>query len=1747
MTSFSWLWILLGFLLPLLLFLGAFVFFRWGHRLSLLLACAVPLASLLTVVSIVFAAPYWENGTQVVWTDVSSAGGPLIVGGKPEESAVGWPGRARGPKLIVSPTEDARRGTIEISEGGAFVINDATGEVLNGSPLPVGGVARLGDYSLRVNRLGVSLLHPLAPEIEVLDANGRALAAFSLRADRTRSVQYLIAGTVASGLEESKSEEERERAVAERDKLEQWAAGIWVFRNDTRKVYVLARDEIKTVAAELPTRLTVRWANLRLPVKLSVDRSGDGAARTSLAFGAPWRLSSPLPPARIAGCPAASPAAPPHDLSLSVTDRPRPCESSLVLPFGSRVGDFWQQVSISPETHKFTSPGAQNNEERRDCPPGVMCEREGVGSSQLTLQKEGYWFGLATVKSLPHRGGILVLLLLSWAVFVLGVLLAYPRVGETTRWVMYSIALVSWDFLAFRVLLSFRYALDPASLDVLAIDGVARAFFGLTLVPGLLLLVARLRCDRYERPGDPGAARAAMRRALGYLLVLLFASSLAYFLPSRLWPNLPASYYVSLSGYLFSSTGLFFTVILLGGALLLMLHTKFLYQPDPKGTLVKLFVSPMYSAEKYMAYAGRGFWSEHLKTPVGRLALYFLFGLFFFGCYVLIFLLARVVGAGDKTAQEMSVPIFFCWLALLWIGLRLFIASRNTPLSGYNYLIIALSAIAMLTAPAVLLPVAIGDFGSILPVLALLLPLAWLLVVTLPWKARLGIALAVVLIFAAGLTFYQNLEGIIPFQKQLVASLPTPVQRLVPGLGSQGRLFARLLNYKKGSQAQRWAVSANSVVGGEGLPYQELLNGNHHTWENRALAHLGGPWGLGYGEAPTRESQVRQDTLQYDSVFSFFVASEFGFVGGMLLLLMYAVPLAALFVGGRERFDAGYAIAFIVASAFVVEALYHAGMNLGAFPLTGRNLPLLSVNSPSDLLRWTFLLGLMISAIFWRHEGQGRLKDEARSLISEPPPAPKGVPATPPRPEPLLRYSLIFAVIPVIVSIAVLSSGLSVLRDETHELSTYNYETILKDVQWYLNEGIVTFDPATMHLRLNTQRLEDADVRNFIEQEVLRFNALDEPEREEEFSANYLRLVSERLRGVSNLQQYDAALGELSRISAPEPRRSVFALEFKQNEDGETAEARVVPNRSFNVNFSFQNAPAEGGSTTVLYGDQLLLGPAWVAGRYRTVLGADAKLPWAGQLRSALIAESERLKRGDATETVNQLYGRLTLDPPLHEAAQDFVAAKGLGMHEKFLQAPPPRRDASGFVRKLPPRLALSIISLPGGEALALGGWPRMDSTRRGWGRSSVKVEGTDKGFWVPSLEWLDSEAPRSFRARYGGDRNFDHALVMGSSTKPLWAAAVLKLHPDLDDLLLVRGARGTESEAFGLKLSDKGWALNSHTDGWVNFDDYLKTSDNRYHVRLGLLGLARDAYGPVQPGGPSSSVNESLTGKPEPWKRYPAFLQPVQVSGSGEQLSMLPFKQAQQKTGLLAATDLANALRGMFSIGVGPYFDSEGVRHGEFDFRRSFWTKNENDDLTSKGQRVTHLFNSISPEAPDFAFDELSRPRDYITMLLGGGDNLWSNVDLASAFASCLTGRPVVAHIVANDRPVETLGERKALDPRVARRLHDALGAVVSVKGGTAFAALGSKGQLDFLKPLGIKAYAKTGTLRAEEGEFATSRIVLALIRWKDESAGIVDSGLVFSLVVEEGKTGTAADWIGEFINANQAEISRLLGSPKP
>jgi cell division protein FtsI/penicillin-binding protein 2 len=403
--------------------------------------------------------------------------------------------------------------------------------------------------------------------------------------------------------------------------------------------------------------------------------------------------------------------------------------------------------------------------------------------------------------------------------------------------------------------------------------------------------------------------------------------------------------------------------------------------------------------------------------------------------------------------------------------------------------------------------------------------------------------------------------------------------------------------------------------------------------------------------------------------------------------------------------------------------------------------------------------------------------------------------------------------------------------------------------------------------------------------------------------------------------------------------------------------------------------------------------------------------------------------------------------------------------------------------------------------------------------------------FWKPPQLWINNVSLSEINNRYGVEHNFETSLVMGSTTKPIWSAAILTVHPGLDKKLFVKGKNGNENSLFGLTIDGgEGWDVNSKSNDWISFTKYLAYSDNRYHVRLGFLGLAesdktRNKIGIVE-NGDSSSNDESLesnAGQPLPWRKRPKFLNFVRESGG------TIFSVGDGNPNPLSNSPLAKAFEDIFEI---------KTSSKDLSFRRLFWTKNTLDDLNGVANTIT-LFNAVSPRIADFGFDKSLTSRKYINLLFGGENNIWSNVDLAGAFGTCITGSPIVPHIVENNIKINT--KRPDLNKDIVKALQTGLNAAVMDEKGTAHSIL--NGLPDYIRNLSL--YAKTGTLTTTKNIEDTSRIVMAIVEWDSKKENI-QAGLVFSLVIEKGETGKAVKLLNKFLIENSVEIKNEIEKQK-
>jgi cell division protein FtsW len=110
-------------------------------------------------------------------------------------------------------------------------------------------------------------------------------------------------------------------------------------------------------------------------------------------------------------------------------------------------------------------------------------------------------------------------------------------------------------------------------------------------------------------------------------------------------------------------------------------------------------------------------------------------------------------------------------------------------------------------------------------------------------------------------------------------------------------------------------------------------------------------WGVGIGKSI--QKLLYLPDAHTDFLFSIF-AEEYGFIGVVLLALLYLFICYRLFRIGRKAFDKtnffGGLIAFGIAIWIILQAVINMGVNLGLFPTKGLTLPLMSYGGSSALL-----------------------------------------------------------------------------------------------------------------------------------------------------------------------------------------------------------------------------------------------------------------------------------------------------------------------------------------------------------------------------------------------------------------------------------------------------------------------------------------------------------------------------------------------------------------------------------------------------------------------------------------------------------------------------------------------------------------------------------------------------------------------------------------------------------------------------
>lgn len=1665
----------------------------------------------------------WPRSTQVAWTGAEAADrdtGLLAIGG-PEHSAIlGWPNGNFWPEVEIAP---GTAGKMKLRTRGGTAIVRAGDDYANGELVELGkGAKQIGRFTVEYKRR----FFFWKKLIIARTAAGEPLATLNpppTHGTRLRVLDSLLVPRLNDLRREGRID------LATVQALEEWARTIRLLHPEKGKLRLVTDGETwRELDVADGATVEILWPRRRLGMRIAEN---GGAPRVT--FEAPWMRTTSLPPFEESRS------------SLSFAREPAIGENTFLLPLGHGAPEFRHEEALQISTSGLPRFRDGVDLLPQSTPDGPSFARR-TASARATLNRSlsavrvplvvpnaaerGLILTVTMVRDLPTPRALFVALFLAWlalAVFVASIAFGSTQLRLRDLWAIGGVLVAVWTLLLFRVLLAVRYLVAPSAVDEVTVKGLAGSLAALVIIPGLIALAARLWLHHREET-DARNRLITVGVAITFAVITLIEFTV---MPRQVLPNVAARFTSSPFDKLLLVVYVIATAaVARASAPLWQLAYRVTFQ------FGRDFWRALGDAARATPAAGMRRSTEavrHVWTALQSPAIKPVFTIWGLGS-IAILVLSRLA---PEYIRQIVAPFWILGLPALILLARPLTGAEDalrvldgeaqpmteTPLPDTIATVVLLAFVPVAVMFAVL-----GDFGAIYAVLAFWLPLGLLLLLT-P-ATRMAATLLITIVLGVAIAKWALLG----------------TYRVAPGMTEH--ILSRVEVMKHGASAQEWLLDLEAPSAGDAksVTASNVRNALVHEWEHMALVRKGGWTGLGYNHAPASQSYIRQDTIQYDSVYSFFISGEHGILGGLLLMLLFAAPAIVLLLR-RSSLHIGDILALAIAAALVGEAVVHAAMNVAQLWFSGRNLPLLATSSNSDILRWGLLLGLMTQALLWNQSAVTRRSVfdpafaygarrrwkwlTATAIIGV------GLFAAAATKDfawlafaaliPLAmawrtREFAALALMPALfVTVLVLRGSVRAVRSDEYDILTWS--RLLKRVDELYDAGRLRFDPKTKRIlfRAEDGQLTDRPTGStLLEAEVLRFNAMPASLRMDGGRAS---LPAAFFAGAATPQDYYNRMYLLWQAHTENEQRvrpSVFTIDRAESEDGVAYEVRGNPD--FNVVHSFAEELRQEDLQPIAIrgakGPVPVLGHAWVMGRWVYAPSADARRLGLGWLREA----------GDAlfriSEVRRQRAAQLTIDAELQQAVQSTVEGAGRDLFGNLL--------ASRAASALPPRVALTIMNARSGEVLAMGAWPRAASGDR-WRSRNVSDGEQSWRELEPPLSWLGTSAPRALASRQAVDHNFS-AIEMGSAAKPFWATAALTVHPTLDrslfirngdcDYVLQQGAnqRCYEQQMFGAKIANKGWQV-SPVARWMDFSTYLAASDNRYHTRLGLLGLAKSSDGKIASDGRGTmrSGRESLTASRTPWDRYPAL---ADATGNT--------REHPNRLTNLHQQPLAHAMRDLFGANTGaPSSDGETRR-----YLLSFWSGDQRDDLrTSEGLEPLSV---VSPEAVDLRLSGVRDTREYIAILLGGASSRWSNVAAASAFSTWAMRKPVVPHIVERKDAAVALPSRK-FDERAteaATKLNTGLRRVI--QDGT---ALPIKRQTAYLEE-SYDFYAKTGTLVTIDPNRPTSRILIIIVA--RDGDGNVRNAITLSFVAERSSSGFATALAGQFIARHEAELIRLLES---
>lgn len=153
-------------------------------------------------------------------------------------------------------------------------------------------------------------------------------------------------------------------------------------------------------------------------------------------------------------------------------------------------------------------------------------------------------------------------------------------------------------------------------------------------------------------------------------------------------------------------------------------------------------------------------------------------------------------------------------------------------------------------------------------------------------------------------------------------------------------------------------------------PESDPLGSGYHILQSKIALGSGGVFGKGFLQGTQGHLNFLPEK-QTDFIFTMF-AEEFGLVGSLVLLLLFAIVLGyclAIALSSRNQF--GRLLAFGVTTTFFLYLFINMGMVMGLIPVVGVPLPLVSYGGTA-VLSLMFGFGLIICVYVNRHRSIAR-------------------------------------------------------------------------------------------------------------------------------------------------------------------------------------------------------------------------------------------------------------------------------------------------------------------------------------------------------------------------------------------------------------------------------------------------------------------------------------------------------------------------------------------------------------------------------------------------------------------------------------------------------------------------------------------------------------------------------------------------------------------------------------------------------